>query len=86
MEATGSIHEFVLLVHWQEQVKEEDDSWGACNTNHLLKVNDTEIGDIVLAVLVLRNPNSTRERVALVPVPYDSWAAASPEDKIIELI
>jgi hypothetical protein len=79
--------EFVLLVHWQEHVRDEDSSWVALQTNHLLSSDEySEIGDLVLALLLLRNQDGTAERVALVAILYENWIAASPEEMFVELV
>jgi hypothetical protein len=78
--------EFVLLVHWQEYIKDKDSSWVALETNHLLTEDDSEVGNLVLALLILKNQDGKAERTALVPIPYESWAAASPEEMFVELV
>jgi hypothetical protein len=78
--------EFVLLVHWQEYIKDKDSSWVALDTNHLFTEDDSGVGNLVLALLILENQDGKAERIALVPIPYESWAAASPEEMFIELV
>lgn len=77
--------EFVLLVHWQEHIKGEQSTWTALETSHLLTSGESDVGDLVLAPL-LRDQERKAERAALVPIPYESWIAASPEEMLVELV
>jgi hypothetical protein len=86
LEQEGCKMEFVLLVHWQEYIRDEESTWTALETNHLLTSDESEIGDLVLALLLLRNQEGKAERVALVPIPYESWIATSPEEILVELV
>ena len=78
--------EFVLLVHWQEHNKGDQSTWTALETNPLLTSGEFDLGDLVLALLLLRNQAGYAERLALVPIPYESWVAASPQEMVVELV
>jgi hypothetical protein len=86
LEQRGCKMEFVLLVHWQEHIRGEQSTWKALEINHLLTSGESEIGNLVLTLLLLRNQAGRAERIALVPIPYESWAAASPEEMLVELV
>ena len=55
--------EFVLLVHWQEYIKDKDSSWVALETNHLLAEDDSEVWNLVLALLILKNQDERQKEL-----------------------
>ncbi|KAK0105536.1 hypothetical protein ONS95_004105 [Cadophora gregata] len=85
LEQLGCEMEFVLMVHWQEHIREHS-TWTAVESSHLFARDGSEIGNLVLALLILRNQTGRAKRVALVPIPYESWTAASPQEMLVELV
>lgn len=85
LEQRGCKMDFMLLVHWQEHIRGEQSTWTALETSHLLTSDESDVGDLVLALL-LGYREGKAERAALVPIPYESWIAASPEEMLVELV
>jgi hypothetical protein len=77
--------ELVLLVHWQEYIRGTY-AWEPSKASYLLTENWREMGVVVIALVVRRTEDGKAVRVALVPIPYESWAAASPTEQIVELV
>jgi hypothetical protein len=76
--------EFALLAHWQEYYKWRS-AWIERGDNHLCR-SSARIGNMVVAILILWNEERKAERLALVAIPFGSWAAASPKEMIVEFV
>jgi hypothetical protein len=83
IQQAGRSHEFLLMTHWQEHTRNDTGDWMQVQRDHFLHF--TGYGIVVLAILILRN-GDTAERVTLVPVPVAAWAAASPQEVVINLL
>jgi hypothetical protein len=70
---SGSEHEFFLLVHWRECTQDEQNNGYRCLV-------------ITSKVMIVRDSNHNAYRVALVPIPYKDWVAASPENVLVDFI
>ncbi|KAH6720856.1 hypothetical protein BKA61DRAFT_241836 [Leptodontidium sp. MPI-SDFR-AT-0119] len=88
-EVSGSIqsgvkHEFVLLAHWCEYGKNEQTEWIPISRDFFN--GDEGIGDLVLALLIVRDGNQNAERISLVPIPYTDWEKASPQEMVVNFV
>jgi hypothetical protein len=81
---SGSEHEFFLLVHWRECIQDEQKNWIPVPRDHF--EGDEGIGDVVLAIMIVRDSNHNAHRVALVPIPYKDWLAASPDNMLVDFM
>jgi Heterokaryon incompatibility protein (HET) len=77
LDKVRSAAEFLLLVRWKE----------AHESGELKDPEDyKEIGDLVWAILIIRNSDNTARRVAMVTMDYHHWIQGDPQSVEVVLV